>query len=114
MSLGRSKTIRAQYKSSIGYTQIFVVIFGLGLMCFGLLSYLLPEFFVVDEYFAIGFAAVGGFIFFLGLIPPLIEVLQISQTASYFVAMFVIVLIVVIMFMLTGQFEIPLVDLPWD
>ena len=75
---------------------------------------MIPEVIMIEEYFAIGFAAVGGFIFFLGLIPPLIEVLQISQTASYVVAMFIIVFIVVIAFLLTGQFEIPGIEFPWN
>lgn len=105
MSLGRSKTYRANLRNSMGFMQVAVLLLGMIFVFLGIYGYAVPDL-GMGQNNAIILACIGAFILFLALLPPIIEVANVSQTTGIFIAMLSVFILMIIGLLLSGILEV--------
>lgn len=105
MALGRNKTYRANLRNNIGFMQVAVLLLGIVFVFLGIYGYAVPELGMGSNN-AIVLMCVGAFILFLALLPPIIEVTNVSSTTGIFIAMFSVFVLMIIGLVLSGVLEV--------
>lgn len=105
MSLARSKTYRAGLRRNMGYTQLTVLFLGIAFISLGIYGYAVPELGMGSNN-AVVLMCVGAFILFLALLPPVIEIANVSSTTGIIIAMFFVFTLMLIGLMLSGVLEV--------
>jgi hypothetical protein len=105
MFLARNKTYRARLRNNLGYVQFVVFLLGIVFIFLGIYGYATPELGMGSNN-AVVLTCVGAFILFLALLPPIIEIANVSSTTGIFIAMFFVFTLTIIGLILSGVLEV--------